>query len=206
LRRTPLRILISGRALTFEIGKDVYEPSDDSFLLAGCVSKFASGRVLDMGTGCGIQAIIAAQKSNSIVAADISKPALECAKKNAAANGVAGKIEFRESNLFSNFLPNEKFDTIIFNPPYLPTANEEKTSGILDAAWNGGRDGRKIIDAFLNQFPPYLSDSGKLLLLHCHLADTDKTIRLLEHNSFKVEILDKTLAGNEALCIIKAVK
>ncbi|MBI4439449.1 methyltransferase, partial [Candidatus Woesearchaeota archaeon] len=81
----------------------IYEPAEDSYLLAEAVKKFATGRVLDMGTGSGIQAITAAKsrKIKSIVAADISQEALKYATAEAAKEGVKGKITFSKSNLFS---------------------------------------------------------------------------------------------------------
>jgi len=56
--------------------------------------------VLDIGTGTGILALVAAQKGASVIASDINDKAIEIAKKNAALNDV--KIEFRKSDLFEN--------------------------------------------------------------------------------------------------------
>ena len=94
-----------------------YEPREDSELLAKYVKKFAFGNVLDMGTGSGIQAITAAKKKSvkSVVAADIQEEVIENNKNNIKNK----KIKFIVSDLFSN-IKNKKFDTIIFNPPYLP--------------------------------------------------------------------------------------
>lgn len=190
--------------LRLSVLRDVYEPSDDSFLLMRHVPRFSRGRVLDVGTGCGIQAIAAAEKAERILATDINPHALECARENAKANGVLEKIEFRKSDLFERIGADERFDLIVFNPPYLPTTEEETTSGPLDAAWNGGRDGRRVIDRFLRSFARHLAEGGELLLLHCDLADTDKTVRVLRGRGFEVEVLEEQKVPGERLSVLLA--
>ncbi len=186
------------------VRSDVYKPSDDSFLLAKHIPRFSKGDVLDVGTGCGIQAIAAAKKAKSVLAIDISESALECAQKNAKAHGFSSKIKFLKSDLFSQIPKSQKFDLIIFNPPYLPTTEAEATSGILDAAWNGGKDGRKVIGRFLREFPTYLAPEGALLMLHCDLADTGKTIEALAAAGFSVSILEEKPVPGEKLSVLLA--
>ena len=74
----------------------VYEPREDSFLLEEAVGKYASGRVLDIGTGTGIQARAAKSKGLQVMACDIDSKALAVAKER------SGGITFINSNLFSN--------------------------------------------------------------------------------------------------------
>ena len=187
----------------FSVRNDVYKPSDDSFLLAKYVPRFSRGRILDVGTGCGIQAIAAAKKAKSVLAIDINDSALTCARENAEKFKIK-KIKFLKSNLFSKLPKSQKFDLIIFNPPYLPTSPKEKTRGILDAAWNGGKDGRKVINRFLREFHSHLAPSGSLLMLHCDLADTGKTIKVLLRKGFTVELLDEISVPGEKLSVLHA--
>ena len=80
---------------------DVYLPSDDSFLLAENVKVKKGTRVLDLGTGSGIQGINAAmQGAEKVVSTDINENALQNAKKNAEALGFGKKFEFRKGSLF----------------------------------------------------------------------------------------------------------
>ena len=72
---------------------------------------------LDLGTGCGIQALLAAKHSNRVVATDLNKRALEFARFNAALNGI-DVIEFRSGNLFEP-VEAERFDLLVANPPYV---------------------------------------------------------------------------------------
>lgn len=199
-----LRILLGNRQ--FLLHPEVYLPSDDSVLLSHHVPRFSRGSVLDMGTGCGIQAILAAENAVSVLAVDVNDKALQLAEQNAKLNRLSSKISFRKSDLFSGIKPSEKFDLIIFNPPYLPTSSAERTSGPLDAAWNGGRDGRKVITPFLKQFPAHLKKGGSLLMLHCDLAGTKKTLSLLKGKNFTVRVLEESRFSNETLSVVLASK
>ena len=71
-------------------------------------------RVLDMGTGCGINAVLAACRAGEVVAVDID--ALAAAPDNAVHNGVAAHIQVRHSDVFSTI--KGSFDLIIFDPPF----------------------------------------------------------------------------------------
>jgi len=84
----------------------IYEPREDSFLLAKCVKKFCFGKVLDVGTGSGIQAETALDDSDEVIGIDINPKAIEyCSKK-------FPNIKFFESDLFENV--DERFDTLLF--------------------------------------------------------------------------------------------
>src|SRR3954462_11152038 len=76
----------------------------------------AGDRVLDMGTGSGVNAILAATKTADVVAVDITPQALDAARDNAARNDVADRIDVRSSDVFSN--GEGFFDVIVFDPPF----------------------------------------------------------------------------------------
>ena len=80
----------------------VYEPREDSFLLARNLIARKGNFVLDVGTGTGLIAIVAAKLGCKIIATDINKYALKIAYENAKLNDVEEMIEFRKSNLFEN--------------------------------------------------------------------------------------------------------
>ncbi len=86
----------------FSVFPNVYEPSDDSFLLAESVSVEKNSVALDLGTGTGIQGINAAMLgTKKVVCTDISAEALRNAEHNVKKLGLEGKFEFRKGNLFS---------------------------------------------------------------------------------------------------------
>ena len=148
----------------------IYEPDEDSYLLEGFVKKLAFGRVLDMGTGTGIQAK-AVRNAEEIIAADINQDCRKNFEKTA--------IKFVKSDLFEN-LKNQTFDVIIFNPPYLP---EDK--GIEDPTIYGGKKGYELIEKFLDQAKDHLSKKGFILLLFSSLTRKKEVDRIIEDNCFE---------------------
>lgn len=159
--------------ISIEVTDDVYEPSDDSYILAKAVEDIAFGKVLDLGTGSGIQGIVAALNGSDVTFADINQNALDVAKRNAKANNVNGN--FLKSDLFSNI--EEKFNTIIFNPPYLPTESVKLEQENI--ALDGGRDGREIIDRFLSSYKEHVMEDHKILLIESSLDDYQADLRKL---------------------------
>ena len=79
---------------TFHVSESVYEPAEDSFLFAENLKVPDGASVIDMGTGCGILGIIAAENASKVVAVDINPHAVRCAKKNAKLNNVENKMFF----------------------------------------------------------------------------------------------------------------
>lgn len=149
----------------------VYEPREDSLLLAEAVDRYAYGKVLDLGTGSGIQGIVAAKKGCNVTFADIDPNALNCAAENAKANGVKG--EFLNSDMFSSL--RGKFDTIIFNPPYLPSAALSRTRK-RHYALDGGLRGREFIDKFLKEYKNFLNENGAALLIESGLNNYESDV------------------------------
>jgi SAM-dependent methyltransferase len=73
-----------------------------------------SDRVLDTGTGSGVNAILAAGTSPNVLAVDINPHALAAARANAERNGVADRIDVRHSDVFTTV--EGTFDLIVFDP------------------------------------------------------------------------------------------
>jgi release factor glutamine methyltransferase len=168
------------------VAPEVYEPAEDTLLLADNLDVRQGESVLELGTGCGLLAILAANAGAKVVATDINPAALECARKNAEAHGATGRVDFRLGDLFSP-VAKERFDVVMFNPPYLPVKPEEALGGPLDLAWEAGPDGRKVIDRFLQELPKHLSQNGRAVFVQSSLADVAKTIKALEASGFRVE-------------------
>lgn len=171
----------------------IYMPDEDSFLLKKEVERYAKGVVLDMGTGSGIEAKTAAENKNvtKVIAVDINKDAVEYCKKN----NKDKKLEFKFSDLFSEV--KRKFDTIIFNPPYLPEDHYEK-----DIALTGGKKGYETAERFLDKAGSFLKEDGIILLLFSSLTNKEKIEEIIENNAFVSEkLLEKGVGLMEKLYI-----
>ena len=185
------------KGLKISLSENVYPPAEDSFMLADAAYK--AGEVLEVGCGSGLVSLSWA-KNNNVTAVDINPEAVKCTRQNARKNKL--KITAFESNLFSKVIG--KFDAILFNPPYLPTSEEEILDGEINRAYDGGPDGRKILDHFLAEFSKYLKPDGSLLLVQSSLNDYDETIAKLGELGFKTEILDKQEFFFEKIFLLKA--
>jgi len=143
----------------------IYEPDEDSYLLADVVKRYAKGNTLDIGTGSGIQAETAAKKSSvkKVLAIDINKDAVKKCKEKI----INKKITFKQSDLFSNV--KNSFDTIICNPPYLP-----QDPGIKDIALYGGKKGWEMINQLFADINDHLNSDGQILLLFSSTTDKKK--------------------------------
>ena len=179
---------------------DVYEPAEDTFLLAENLDIQRKDEVLEIGTGTGLITVYAAQRTKKVVATDINEHALKCALKNTIANRTYN-VEIKKGNLFEP-VEGEKFDLILFNTPYLPTSKEEKLDNELNAAFDGGLEGRDIIDAFLKQVKDYLKDKGRVQLVQSSLSDNEKTISKLENLGFDAEITASKKCFFEEIVVI----
>ncbi len=142
----------------------IYKPAEDSFFLSSFVkseiSRNNSGKILDMGSGSGIQAetaINAGANAKNVMAVDVNLLAVTYLKNKFPESSVV------QSDLFEKVAG--KFHLIIFNPPYLP-ANEFDVG--IDTT--GGEKGSEIINEFLKEASKHLSENGKIFLLTSSLT------------------------------------
>jgi release factor glutamine methyltransferase len=189
--------------MIFHTHPDVYEPAEDTFLLIENLEINRRDRVLEIGTGTGIVAIMASFFASWVVATDINPYALTCASKNLITNR-RYNVELREGDIFQP-VENEKFDLIIFNTPYLPTEKAERTGDQIVAAWDGGDDGRRIIDQFLDGVNDYLNPDGRVQLVQSTLSDAEKTLTRLKEIGFNAEISAREKCFFEEIVVINAV-
>ena len=116
---------------------------------------------LDLGTGCGIQALHAARHAQRVIATDISERALELARFNAELNGVTN-IEFRLGSLFEPV--TERFGHVVSNPPFVITPRG--TEGVPAYEYrDGGMVGDALVASVIKDVEARLEPGGIAQLL-----------------------------------------
>lgn len=151
--------------LDISIGSDpdVYPPSEDSVLLIESLDVRPGEKVLEIGCGSGIVSIHCAKNGCDVTAGDINPCAVALAKKNSEANGTC--IDILETDVYSNI--EGRFDTILFNLPYLPVDEE----GLLAKAWSGGPDGLGPLPELLSGAPEHLLPDGRAVIVVSSLME-----------------------------------
>jgi len=187
----------------FTIDEHVYEPSEDTFLIAEKMTVSKDDVVLDMGTGCGILAVLAAKKTKKVVAIDINPQAIKYAKKNAEINGVRTQIDHRIGDLFQSIKKTEFFSLILFNSPYLPSEPYEEKS-LIGKAWAGGPNGRQVIDRFIADAPKFLVAGGRILLVQSSLSNISRTLEKFNEMNLMASVIAQVKVPFEIIALIEA--
>ena len=187
--------------LSFLVNEHVLIPRQDTELLVEEALKTTAedSRVLDLCTGSGAVAVAIkhSRPDAAVTALDISKDALETAKKNAEQNGC--EIEFLLSDLFEELGAERKFDVIVSNPPYISeTEYETLMPEVKDhepsLALLAGEEGLDIYRRLTAEAPRYLTKGGALLVeIGCSQAEA--VSGLFKENGFKEIKVIKDLAG-----------
>ena len=201
--RLSSRVVFAGHV--FDILENVYKPAEDSFLFAENLRVKRGCKVVDMGTGCGILAVIAAKKAAKVVAIDVNPYAVKCAKNNVEMNHVGNSVSLIQGDLFTPLRTRKEFDLILFNAPYLPSEENEKDSW-TGRAWAGGVFGRDVIDRFLCEAPKHIRPGGEIMLMQSTLSNVEQTLRNLEETGLKANVIAKQdLPFFESIVLIRGV-
>jgi release factor glutamine methyltransferase len=169
----------------------VYAPQDDTALLAGALSDeplASDARVLDVGTGSGALALVAARRGARVTAVDVSRRAVYAARLNAWRAGL--RIRALRGNLFTA-VAGEAFDLVLANPPYVPTPDGHREPRGRARAWDAGHDGRLVLDRICRQAPELLRPRGVLLLVHSVLSGPEQTLEQLRAAGLTAEVADR---------------
>ncbi|MFD7503495.1 HemK2/MTQ2 family protein methyltransferase [Streptomyces sp. NPDC059850] len=168
----------------------VYAPQDDTALLAEAVraeSAMPGAQVLDIGTGTGALAVLAARcGAAGVEAVDVSARAVLAAWVNARLS--REPVRVRLAGLAS-MAPGRRFDVVLANPPYVPARLPrpfERAQG--GRAWNGGPDGRAVLDRLCARMPGLLRPRGVLLLVQSALSGVGTTLERLADQGLHADV------------------
>ncbi len=141
------------------VGRDhVLGISSASTSLAQLTMREPVGRALDLGTGCGVQALHLASHAGRVVATDVNARALWMTQLNAALNGV--EVEVRDGSFFEP-VAGERFDLIATNPPFVISPATGERLVYRDS----GLPGDRVVEHIVRTGPDHLSEDGWLQVL-----------------------------------------
>lgn len=178
-----------------DVETTVYQPAEDSRLLASVAMELVkpTDRVLEVGCGSGAVAERLAEAGATVLASDINPHACR-----AAANR---SLQTVRANLVDPFGENA-FDMVLFNPPYLPARPETDNGDWMNVALSGGKDGRAIIEPFLDDVGRVLREEGQVLLLISSLTGEEAVLDRATANGFHVTVHSETSYPYEQLSVL----
>jgi HemK-related putative methylase len=153
-------LLFAYRDCVFRVPEGVQPPKAGSRFFCRYLDVRPGQRVLEIGAGFGLAAVLAAKAGASVVATDVVQEAVQAIRTNATLNGVA--IDARLGDCYAP-VAGERFDLICTNPPQMPTPPGRERSDAAAAADNGGRDGWLILDRAIAGAAAHLRPGGRLV-------------------------------------------
>jgi release factor glutamine methyltransferase len=155
-------LLYAYRGLLFKIAEGVQPPKAGSLFFCRHLAFRPGQRVLELGTGAGLAAVLAARAGCGVVATDVVPEAVACARENALLNGVADRVDVRLGDCYAP-VAGMTFDLICANPPQMPTPPGRDRDDPAAAADNGGVDGWEVLDRVIQGAPAHLVPGGRLV-------------------------------------------
>ncbi len=173
-------------------------PETEQLAELGLAALAEGGSALDLGTGSGALAIALSlgRPGAAVTAVDLSPEALEVARANATALGAA--VTFLAGDLYAPLPPEQRFDVIVSNPPYLPTGElaglQREVQREPRLALDGGADGLDLLRRVVAGAPARLATGG-LLLLEMHESHLESLPALCLAAGFASAEVRRDLAG-----------
>lgn len=178
----------------FSVSPAVMVPTPETELLCEAAvgyakrQKYIAPRILDLGVGSGVISVTVANElpTARIVALDISPDAIAVAKSNASALGGIERIEFRQSDYFSAVQPDERFDLILSNPPYISDEEYKHLPPEVLAdpkiSLTSGDEGLDAVKVILRDAPRFLAPNGRIMF-EIGYNQADRVSQLTENDS-----------------------
>ena len=191
------RILPIGKTFSSFLSASVYEPQEDTYLLADASDEFAFGKVLEVGCGSGFIAVELAKNGLLVDACDVNPDAILATQDLAQREEVS--VRAFKSDLFESVV--DEYDTIVFNAPYLP--EDEREPQDIRLATTGGKEGHEIIERFLIDAPIHLVQGGIILLLFSSLTQKEKIDQFIRELGYVHEQVREEKQFFESLYVYK---
>ncbi|MFC7098681.1 HemK2/MTQ2 family protein methyltransferase [Halobaculum marinum] len=173
----------------------VYAPAEDSGLLAEAAVEHARGVTLEVGTGSGwvAEKVLSESDATRVLGSDVNPHATRRARDRG--------VEAMCADLLTPFR-EDALDTVLFNPPYLPTDPDNEWDDWQEAALSGGESGRELIEPFLDDLPRVLAPDGVALLLVSSLTGFADVVEYAVDAGFHAETVAEESYPFETLSIL----
>lgn len=170
----------------------VYAPQADTWLLLHALGdEDVAGRsVLEIGTGTGAAAVEAARRGARVTAVDIAWRAVWAARVNARINGVSVTVRHGDADAGADVAPGST-DVVLSNPPYVPSAPGRRSPHGAARAWEGGPDGRAVVDRVCATARRVLRPGGTLLMVHSELCGVAESLGRLDALGMTARVVDR---------------
>ena len=152
------------------------------------------GAVLDLGTGTGVGALVAARWAGCVVAVDINPAAVRCARINTLLQQCEDRVEVRAGDLFTP-VANERFDLVLFNPPYYRGAPRDA----LDRAWRS----TDVVERFAAELAGHLTPDGSALVVLSTVGETPAFLAAFRQYGLTIGYETSRDLGNESLLLLR---
>ncbi|MED5812434.1 HemK2/MTQ2 family protein methyltransferase [Mycolicibacterium sp. 050232] len=179
---------------TVAVGAEtVYRPQHDSWLLIEALHRsdaVAGRRVVDLCCGSGVVAVAAAQLgASAVMALDISLSAV----RSAQAGALAAQVDVdAKLGSWSQALEHQPFDIAVCNPPYVPVGPDTAPGTVSPTgpmiSWDGGPDGRRVLDPLCRAAGALLAAGGSLFLVQSEFADVEQSLASLRAAGLSAKI------------------
>lgn len=153
-------LLFSWRGCLFRVPDQVQAPKAGSLVFCRHLLVRPGERVLEIGGGLGLAAVLAAKDGARVTATDVLPEAVEVMRANAALNGVV--VDARLGDCYEP-VGGDRFDLVCTNPPQMPTPPGRVRRDAAAAADNGGADGWELLDRVIAGAPRHLHPGGRLI-------------------------------------------
>src|SRR6266571_843614 len=152
----------SDERCVFRVAEGAQPPKAGSLLFCRHLAFRPGERVLEIGTGIGLAAVLAARAGCHVVATDVVPAAVECARQNALLNGLGDRVDTRLGDCYEP-VRGLAFDLVCTSPPQMPTPPGRERDDPVAAADNGGPDGWALLDRVIEGADRHLSPGGRLI-------------------------------------------
>jgi release factor glutamine methyltransferase len=186
------------RGLPFVVMPSVFNPKiprTGEFLASLIDARLCGdGKVLDMGTGSGVCAVVAARCARRVVAVDINPAAVRCTFVNGLLNGLEHKIDARLGDLFAP-VHGERFDLVLFNPPFI----RGNPRNPRDNAWRSS----DVAERFAAGLADHLKPGGAALVVLSTFGDGRVFLEEFQRQRFNIDVFAERRFVTERLTVFR---